>query len=79
MEKALYEAADVKSYPNADEKGVRVKIRLLDGHFYDDVFFKGSLKELLDIVKKGEMLYLVKINEDQIFINSKLIVDFVIS
>ena len=79
MEKALYEATSVKDYPNFDAVGIKVKLRLLDGHFYDDVYFKSSFLELIKIVEKGEMLYVVKVNGDQIFINTKLIVDFVLS
>ena len=79
MEKALYEAAEVKSAPSFNENEVRVKLRLLDGHFYEDVLFKGSLKNLIGIIEKGEMLYVEKINGDQIFVNSKLVVDFVLS
>ena len=79
MEYTLYEASKVKDAEVVREKGIKLKLRLLDGHFYDDVYFKGSLEELVGIIEKGEMLYIIKINGDQIFINTKLIVDFVLS
>lgn len=79
MEKALYEASGVKYDSSTDEKGIKVKLRLLDGHFYDNVFFKGSLKDLIKLIEKGEMLYIVKSNGDQIYLNSKLVLDFVLS
>ena len=79
MEKALYEANIVKSDVIATKTGIKLKLRLLDDHFYDDVHFKGSVEELVDTIEKGKMLYIIKINGDQIFVNSKLIVDFVLS
>ena len=79
MENSLYEASSVKDYSNADEKGITIKLRLLDGHFYDNVFFSGSFKDLITIVEKAQMLYIKKSNGDQIFINTRLIVDFVIA
>ena len=79
MEKTLYEALNVKNVLTSDENEVNVKLRLLDGHFYDDVLFKGSLKELVGIIERGEMLFIEKFNGDRIFINSKLVVDFVLS
>ena len=78
MEKTLYEASSAK-YDLTDEKGFKLKLRLLDDHFYDDVYFDGSLKELVKIIEKNEMLYVSKFNGDKIFINSRLIVDFVLS
>ena len=79
MEKTLYEATEVKYDSSADRKEIKVKLRLLDGHFYDNVFFKGSLKELIKLIEKGEMLYIVKFNGDKIFLNSRLVLDFVLS
>jgi len=52
---------------------------LLDEHFYDDVYFSGSIEELIKIVENGEMLYIEKANGDQIFVNTRLVVDFVLS
>jgi len=79
MEIALYEASKVKHDSVNSQTGIRLKLRLLDGHFYDDVFFKASLGELIEIIEKGEMLFVEKVNGDQIYVNSKLVVDFVLS
>ena len=79
MENSLYEASNVKDYSNADENGITIKLRLLDGHFYDNVFFNGTLKELITIIEKAQMLYIKKSNGDKIFINTRLIVDFVLA
>ena len=79
MEIALYEASRINYDSVAELKGVKLKLRLLDGHFYDDVYFKASLNELIEVIEKGQMLYIEKVNGDQIFINSRLVVDFVLS
>lgn len=79
MENSLYEASNVKDYPQSEEKGITIKLRLLDGHFYDNVFFNGTFKDLITIVEKAQMLYIKKYNGDQIFINTRLIVDFVLA
>ena len=75
----MYEAANIKNSLTVDEKGLKVKLRLLDGHFYDDVYFKDSLGELIDIIEDGEMLFIEKANGDKIFVNTRLVVDFVLS
>jgi len=79
MEKMLYEAVKAPRGSADDEKGIKLKLRLLDGHFYDDVYFKGYLGELIDVIENGQMLYMEKISGDRIFVNSKLVVDFVLS
>ena len=79
MEMALYNATTIDRASTVDRKGVRVKLRLLDGHFYDDVYFGETLHELINIIEKGDMLHMEKVNGDNIYINTKLVVDFVIS
>ena len=76
---SFYEANKVKSNSTDGEKGIRVKLRLLDDHFYDDVNFSGTIEDLIAIIEKAKMLHIKKNNGDQIFINSRLIVDFVLS
>ena len=76
---AFYEASKFIDNSTPDEKGIRVKLRLLDDHFYDDVLFSGSLKELIELIEQNKMLHIQKNNGDKIFINSRLIVDFVLS
>lgn len=75
----MYEAAKVKSAAVLEQKEIKLKLRLLDEHFYDDVYFSGSIEELIKIVENGEMLYIEKANGDQIFVNTRLVVDFVLS
>ena len=79
MEKALYEATEAKYAPTPNSEDLKVKVRLLDGHFYDDVHFAGTLSDLIGIIENGEMLHMVKANGDKIFLNTKLLVDFVLS
>jgi len=75
----MYEAVSVKNSLVIDEKGLKVKLRLLDGHFYDDVYFRDSLEDLIDIIEAGKMLFIEKADGDKIYINTKLVVDFVLS
>ena len=79
MEKALYVVSNTAQDSTPAEEGMIVKLRLLDDHFYDDVLFKGSLQELIETIENGKMLQITKFNGDKIFLNSRLIVDFVLS
>ena len=79
MEKGFYEASLISADTLSDEKGIKLKFRLLDDHFYDDVYFHGTIGEFISTIEKGEVLYVVKISGERIFINTKLIVDFVLA
>ena len=75
----MYVVSSTEESSTPTEEGLIVKLRLLDDHFYDEVLFKGSLKDLIESIEGGKMLPITKFNGDKIFLNSRLIVDFVLS